>query len=69
MTTKTCYNCLHSSSNDKFAHCVLVGTFCSTEMIFGGRCAGPKTGVPQMNLWELRPEKKTWFARIFEKKP
>lgn len=66
MTTKTCMNCAHRFSFIGYAEaeCVRTGTYCDNEMKYGGRCAGPKTGVPEMNLWEQR--KPTWFARIFK---
>ena len=57
METKTCLNCEHSSSTDKkemFRKCIRVGNYTDIEMRFGGRCAEPKTGVPQMSLWEPR---------------
>ncbi len=65
--TKTCGNCKHANKKgETYSHCIRVGTYCSTEMLFGGRCAGPKTGIPEMNLWELHEEKprRTIWMRI-----
>jgi hypothetical protein len=62
MTTKTCDNCAHQSKEwAEYARCVRVGYYCATEMASGGRCAGPATGVPQMNLWEPR---RTFWMRL-----
>jgi hypothetical protein len=58
MTTKTCENCEHETFT---GGCVRVGFQCTTEMAYGGRCAGPATGVPQMNLWEPR---RTFWMRV-----
>jgi hypothetical protein len=58
--TKTCDNCEHQrGGSGTFARCVRVGFFCSTEMAGGGRCAGPVTGIPEMNLWE--PRRTIWM--------
>lgn len=67
--TKTCLNCEHrDTSMFGFHRCERVGFYCSTEMAFGGRCAGPRYGVPEMNLWEPR---RTIWMRItnFFKEP
>jgi hypothetical protein len=62
--TKTCMNCEHRDAPMAGDHrCKRVGFYCSTEMAFGGRCAGPRTGVPEMNLWEPR---RTIWMRIKE---
>ena len=53
--TKTCINCFHREGSGIYARCTRTGFYTSTELTFGGRCAGPKDGVPKMNLWEPRP--------------
>jgi hypothetical protein len=53
--TKTCMNCEHRRGESfRYAQCVRTGFYCTTELNFGGRCAGPIDGTPQLNLWEPR---------------
>lgn len=61
--TKTCLNCEHRYGLiDSYAQCVCTGTFCGTEMSYGGRCAGPREGAPLMRLWEPR---RPFWMRLF----
>jgi len=63
MTTKTCFNCAHQRGVVRdYMTCDRAGTFCDLEMKYGGRCAGPEKGVPQMNLWE--PRRTIWMRLL-----
>lgn len=57
--TKTCFNCEHSYGTRSVSRCGRVGDYCDHEMKFGGRCAGPRDGAPEMNLWERK--KSRWY--------